>query len=52
MDRLGYLKYWAENEAWPDFCFQEQLPYDCRDYAPEKASKQEPEQDGSAAPAN
>jgi hypothetical protein len=29
-DRLGLLAYWRETNAWPDFCSDETLPYDCR----------------------
>jgi len=28
--RLGMLKYWRTNNEWPDFCFQPNLPYDCK----------------------
>ena len=27
---LGLLKYWRTADEWPDFCFQPDLPYDCK----------------------
>lgn len=27
---LGLLDYWQKNDAWPDFCSDPRLPYDCR----------------------
>ncbi len=30
MARLGLVAYWAESGRWPDFCFDPQLPYDCK----------------------
>lgn len=28
--RLGLVEYWANTNQWPDFCAEEELPYDCR----------------------
>jgi len=28
--RLGLLQYWQSSGNWPDFCFDSDLPYDCR----------------------
>jgi hypothetical protein len=28
--RLGLLNYWRLSGEWPDFCFQPDLPYDCK----------------------
>jgi tetratricopeptide (TPR) repeat protein len=28
--RLGLLDYWVKSGHWPDFCFQPDLPYDCK----------------------
>ena len=28
--RLGLLEYWRSSGAWPDFCFDPDLPYDCK----------------------
>jgi len=28
--RLGLLKYWQSSGKWPDFCFDADLPYDCK----------------------
>lgn len=28
--RLGLLQYWQASGKWPDFCFEPDLPYDCR----------------------
>lgn len=27
---LGLLKYWRKSGSWPDFCFEPDLPYDCK----------------------
>jgi tetratricopeptide (TPR) repeat protein len=29
-DRLGLLTYWRKTDRWPDFCFEPDLPYDCK----------------------
>lgn len=29
-DRLGLAGYWLSNNAWPDFCDDKDLPYDCK----------------------
>ena len=29
-EHLGLLKYWRTTNEWPDFCFQPDLPYDCK----------------------
>ena len=29
-DRLGLLRYWRTTNEWPDFCFEPDLPYDCK----------------------
>jgi tetratricopeptide (TPR) repeat protein len=28
--RLGLLDYWRNSGQWPDFCFEADLPYDCK----------------------
>jgi hypothetical protein len=28
--RLGMLDYWRKTGKWPDFCFEPDLPYDCK----------------------
>jgi hypothetical protein len=28
--RLGLLQYWQSSGQWPDFCFDPDLPYDCK----------------------
>lgn len=28
--RIGLLDYWRASGEWPDFCFDAQLPYDCK----------------------
>jgi DNA-binding winged helix-turn-helix (wHTH) protein/tetratricopeptide (TPR) repeat protein len=28
--RLGLLQYWQSSGQWPDFCFDADLPYDCK----------------------
>jgi tetratricopeptide (TPR) repeat protein len=28
--RLGLLDYWRSSGKWPDFCFEPDLPYDCK----------------------
>jgi len=28
--RLGLLEYWRNSGNWPDFCFEPDLPYDCK----------------------
>jgi tetratricopeptide (TPR) repeat protein len=28
--RLGFLDYWKKTGKWPDFCFEPDLPYDCK----------------------
>jgi tetratricopeptide (TPR) repeat protein len=28
--RLGLVRYWTETGKWPDFCFEPDLPYDCK----------------------
>lgn len=30
MARVGLLKYWKRSGKWPDFCFDPELPYDCK----------------------
>jgi DNA-binding winged helix-turn-helix (wHTH) protein len=32
-DRLGLLDYWQSSGKWPDFCFDPDLPYDCKKVA-------------------
>jgi len=29
--RMGLLDYWQKSGSWPDFCFDPDLPYDCRE---------------------
>lgn len=31
--RLGLLQYWQSSGKWPDFCFDADLPYDCKNVA-------------------
>ena len=38
--KLGLLAYWEQTGAWPDFCSDPQLPYDCK----QEAAKLTPEQ--------
>ena len=28
--RSGLIGYWRETGKWPDFCFDPDLPYDCK----------------------
>lgn len=28
--RIGLLQYWQSSGKWPDFCFEPDLPYDCK----------------------
>jgi hypothetical protein len=28
--RLGLVDYWRSSGNWPDFCFDPDLPYDCK----------------------
>jgi hypothetical protein len=28
--RIGLVRYWTESGKWPDFCFEPDLPYDCK----------------------
>ena len=28
--RSGMIRHWRETGAWPDFCFNPDLPYDCK----------------------
>lgn len=28
--RIGLVRYWTETGKWPDFCFEPDLPYDCK----------------------
>ncbi|HET9810111.1 MAG TPA: TIR domain-containing protein [Sphingomicrobium sp.] len=30
MDRAGLLDYWRTSGHWPDFCFEADMPYDCK----------------------
>lgn len=30
VDRLGLVDYWRTTGQWPDFCFDPDLPYDCK----------------------
>ena len=32
-DRLGLVDYWRKSGKWPDFCFEPDLPYDCKEEA-------------------
>lgn len=31
--RIGLVRYWSETGKWPDFCFEPDLPYDCKQEA-------------------
>jgi hypothetical protein len=28
--KAGLFDYWRKSGRWPDFCFEEELPYDCK----------------------
>jgi len=28
--QLGLIDYWRARRKWPDFCFEPDLPYDCK----------------------
>ena len=28
--RIGLLQFWRQSDKWPDFCFEADLPYDCK----------------------
>ena len=30
MAQVGLVDYWQRSGKWPDFCFDPQLPYDCK----------------------
>lgn len=32
-DAVGLTRYWRDNNQWPDFCSEPNLPYDCRTLA-------------------
>jgi tetratricopeptide (TPR) repeat protein len=36
--QLGLLQYWTRTGRWPDFCFESDLPYDCKKVAAAIAS--------------
>jgi len=36
--QLGLLQYWSRTARWPDFCFESDLPYDCKKVAAAMAS--------------
>jgi tetratricopeptide (TPR) repeat protein len=38
--RLGLLQYWQSSGNWPDFCFDADLPYDCKRVAEAVASEE------------
>jgi tetratricopeptide (TPR) repeat protein len=29
-DKLGLANFWQSNDYWPDFCYDKDLPYDCK----------------------
>ena len=31
--RIGLVRYWTQTGKWPDFCFEPDLPYDCKQEA-------------------
>ena len=33
VDRAGLTDYWRTSGSWPDFCFEPDFPYDCKDEA-------------------
>lgn len=35
---LGLVDYWQKSGNWPDFCFEPQLPYDCKEEAAKLAA--------------
>ena len=36
--RAGLVPYWRASGKWPDFCFEADLPYDCKEVATKLAS--------------
>jgi tetratricopeptide (TPR) repeat protein len=36
---LGILRYWKDSGHWPDFCFEPDLPYDCKKVAAKVEAK-------------
>ena len=40
--QLGLLQYWTRTGRWPDFCFEPDLPYDCKKVAAEIARSRSP----------
>ena len=28
--QVGFTNYWVKSGKWPDFCFEADLPYDCK----------------------
>ena len=36
--RAGLLDYWRQSGKWPDFCFDDDQPYDCKSEAAELAA--------------
>jgi len=37
--RVGLLSYWQSSGKWPDFCFETDLPYDCKTEAAKLAGR-------------
>jgi hypothetical protein len=37
--KIGLVGYWRESGAWPDFCLDPQLPYDCSAEADKLAAR-------------
>lgn len=31
--RTGLVDYWLDTDQWPDFCFEPDLPFDCKEQA-------------------
>ena len=31
--KTGLVDYWLDTDQWPDFCFEPDLPFDCRQHA-------------------
>jgi hypothetical protein len=27
---VGLVRFWQKTDDWPDFCFEADLPYDCK----------------------
>ena len=49
--RAGLIEYWRTSGKWPDFCFESELPYDCKEEAAKLDKKRaEPKAPPSSSP--